>query len=60
VAIKVVTGSGPLLSSALAWLERRGIPAREIRAVSMDATVGRPMILTVELIVPDPDEMTAA
>lgn len=59
MSIKVVTGSGPLLSGALAWLERRGIPAREIRTVSMHAEVGDPLVLTVELIVPDPDEMTA-
>lgn len=58
MSIKVVsTGKEPLIRDAVAWLEERGIKPAEIRSVSVDATVGQPLTLSVVLIVRDPDEL---
>jgi hypothetical protein len=58
MAIKLVTGREPVLAEALSWLESRGLKPTEIRAVSIDAKVGAPLIITVSLIVQDPAEVT--
>lgn len=47
-----------MLAEALAWLETRGIKPNEIRAISMDAEVGEPLVMKVTLLVNDPREVT--
>lgn len=51
----VKNGKEPLLREAVAYLERRGIPASDIVAVRMDAEVNRPLRLSVDLYVSDDD-----
>lgn len=58
MAVRLVTGREPVLAEALAWLETRGIKPNEIRAISMDAEVGEPLVMKVTLLVNDPREVT--
>jgi hypothetical protein len=58
--IKLVTGREPILAEALAWLERKGIPARMIKSISVDGAVGTPLLITATFIVDDPAEVTEA
>lgn len=53
MAKKVVTGSEPILAEALAYLARKGIPATDIRGISMDAEIGKPALITVTMYVND-------
>jgi hypothetical protein len=58
MAVQLVTGREPVLAEALAWLESRGIEPKEIRAISIDAEVGEPLVIKVTLLVHDPREVT--
>lgn len=53
----VKTGQEPILREAVDWLESKGIPAKCIRAVSMDAEIGQPMTITATFYVDEPEEV---
>lgn len=59
MSIKIATGPY-LISEALAYLERQGVPARVIRSLNVCTTVGEPIRLEVVMYVETEPDLAAA
>jgi hypothetical protein len=50
--IIVKDGKEPMVREAMAYVERLGIPSTQIRRLTVDAQVGQPLVVGLELFVP--------
>jgi hypothetical protein len=51
--ILVKDGNEPMVHEAMAYVESLGIPAAQIRRITVDAKVGQPLVVGLELFVPE-------
>lgn len=57
--LKTCMGNEPILQEALDYLERRGIPKAHIRSITVDAEIGRPVMIDVSLFMHEEPEPAA-
>lgn len=51
MSVHMASADDPMVRPILDWLEGRGIYHQDIKRVALDAEIGQPVIVTVDLIV---------
>lgn len=53
IFVTVKDGNEDLIARAVQWLDEIGIPREQIRRVSVEGQVGQPLVVSVNLYVPE-------